>query len=79
MLQVVMEYEGVVVEETTELHREAWRQLAEEEGKSVPLQWALKRADGMKAEQVRCSGWSDPSELDRGSDWQCKPQYYDLS
>ena len=47
-----MEYEGVVVEETLEVHRRAWVQLAEEEGKPVPLQWALKKADGMKAEQV---------------------------
>ena len=48
-----MEYEGVVVEETAEVHRQAWLQLAQEEGKPAPLQWALKRADGMKAEQVR--------------------------
>ena len=47
-----MEYEGVVVEETTAFHHQAWRQLAEEEGKPAPLQWALKRASGMKAEQV---------------------------
>lgn len=47
-----MEYEGVVVEETSDIHRQAWLQLAEEEGKPIPLQWALKRADGMKAEQV---------------------------
>ena len=51
--QVVMEYEGVLVEETQTFHHQAWRQLAEEEGKPAPLQFALKRAAGMKAEQVR--------------------------
>ncbi|KAK9803199.1 hypothetical protein WJX73_001934 [Symbiochloris irregularis] len=49
---VVMEYQGVVVEETYQLHRQAWLQLAEEEGKPVPPQWRLDRTDGMKAEQV---------------------------
>ena len=47
-----MEYEGVVVEETSGIHHQAWLQLAQEEGKAAPMQWALKRADGMKAEQV---------------------------
>ena len=61
-----MEYEGVVVEETTAFHHQAWRQLAEEEGKPAPLQWALKRASGMKAEQVRPIGHS------RGVPWLCE-------
>jgi len=49
---VVVEFEGVVVEDTSDLHTKAWLQLADEEGKSRPLQFALKRAEGMKNEQV---------------------------
>lgn len=49
---VVMEDEGIVVQSTWEAHRHAWLTVAEEEGKPPPLQWALKRAEGMKAEQV---------------------------
>ncbi len=48
-----MEFDGVVVEDTSDLHTKAWLQLADEEGKSRPLQFALKRAEGMKNEQVR--------------------------
>lgn len=47
-----MEFDGVVVEDTSDLHTKAWLQLSDEEGKSRPLQFALKRADGMKNEQV---------------------------
>lgn len=47
-----MEYEGVVVEETSAIHHKAWLQLADEEGKPAPMHRALQRADGMKAEQV---------------------------
>lgn len=50
-----MEYEGVVVEETSAIHHKAWLQLADEEGKPAPMHRALQRADGMKAEQVRAS------------------------
>ncbi|CAL8466503.1 g6039 [Coccomyxa elongata] len=49
---VVVEFDGVVVEDTSDLHTKAWLQLADEEGKSRPLQFALKRAEGMKNEQV---------------------------
>ena len=56
-----MEYEGVVVEETSEIHHRAWLQLADEEGKPAPMQWALKRADGMKAEQVRLAAVIPPT------------------
>ena len=52
ILQVVVEFEGVVVEDTSDLHSRAWVQLAEDEGKSRPLQFALKRAEGMKNDQV---------------------------
>lgn len=50
--QVVVEFDGVVVEDTSDLHTKAWLQLADEEVKSRPLQFALKRAEGMKNEQV---------------------------
>ncbi len=49
---VIMELDGVVVEDTSEAEAHAWLQLAAEEGKPAPLQFALKRALGMKAEQV---------------------------
>eukprot|EP00884_Botryococcus_braunii_P021129 jgi/Botrbrau1/76/Bobra.0022s0066.2 len=49
---VVLEYEGVVVEDNAEFHSRAWAQVAEEEGKPRPLHFALKRAQGMKDEQV---------------------------
>ena len=52
LCQVVVEFDGVVVEDTSDLHTKAWLQLADEEGKSRPLQFALKRAEGMKNEQV---------------------------
>lgn len=48
-----MEYDGVVVEDTSDLQRKAWLQVAEEEGKPPPPQFALSRADGMKNDQVR--------------------------
>lgn len=50
---VILEYEGVIVEDTSELHSKAWEALSKEEGKSRPLHWALKRAEGMKSEQVK--------------------------
>ena len=49
---MVVEFEGVVVEDTSDLHTKAWMQLADAEGKPRPLQFALKRAEGMKNEQV---------------------------
>ena len=49
---MVVEFEGVVVEDTSDLHSKAWMQLADAEGKPRPLQFALKRAEGMKNEQV---------------------------
>ena len=49
---VILEYEGVLVEDTSDLHSKAWEMLGDEEGKSRPFNWALKRAEGMKSEQV---------------------------
>lgn len=40
------------VDDCSDLHTKAWQQLAQEEGKPQPLHWALKRAEGMKNEQV---------------------------
>lgn len=56
------------VEDFSDLHTRAWVQLAAEEGKQQPFAWALKRAEGMKNEQVRfersaCSFISPASEL----------------
>jgi hypothetical protein len=51
-LQVVLEYEGVVMEDNAELHSQAWAKVAEEEGKERPLHFLLQRAQGMKDEQV---------------------------
>lgn len=55
-VQAIFEYEGVVLADTSDLHSKAWEQLAAEEGKARPLQWALRRAQGMKDEQARA--WS---------------------
>ena len=49
---VILEYEGVLVEDTSDLHSKAWQMLGQEEGKPRPFNWALKRAEGMKSEQV---------------------------
>ena len=57
-MQVVVEFEGVVVEDTSDVHSKAWVQLADDEGKSRPLQFALKRAEGMKNDQVHIQSYS---------------------
>jgi len=67
-LGVIFEWEGVIVEDDTQLEKQAWLTLAEEEGKSPPPAFVLKRVEGMKTEhaiaEVLC--WSrDPSELRR--------------
>lgn len=49
---VVMEYDGVVVEDTSHLQRKAWLKVAEEEGRPVPPLFILQRAEGMKNDQV---------------------------
>lgn len=51
-LGVVLEWEGVIVEDDSELERRAWAALAEEEGKRPPPTFVLKRAEGMKNEQA---------------------------
>lgn len=52
LLQVVMEYDGVVVEDTSDLQSRAWQKTAEQEGRRIPLQFQLQRAEGMKNDQV---------------------------
>ena len=47
---VILELE-VCLEECGDSGR-SWQALAAEEGKSPPLQWALRKAEGMKNEQV---------------------------
>lgn len=64
----IFEWEGVIVEDSPELEKQAWIALSQEEGKSPPLAFVLKRIEGMKTEQaiseVLC--WSrDPSETRR--------------
>lgn len=50
---VILELEGVCVEyEYGDVSDRAWLQLAQEEGKPPPPIWALRKAEGMKNEQV---------------------------
>lgn len=67
-LGAIFEWEGVIIEDNPDLEKQAWLALSQEEGKSPPLAFILKRIEGMKNEQaiseVLC--WSrDPAELRR--------------
>ncbi|PON84589.1 HAD hydrolase, subfamily IA [Trema orientale] len=67
-LGAIFEWEGVLIEDNPDLEKQAWLVLAEEEGKSPPPAFILRRIEGMKNEQaiseVLC--WSrDPSQLRR--------------
>ncbi|TXG50515.1 hypothetical protein EZV62_023039 [Acer yangbiense] len=67
-LGAIFEWEGVIIEDNPEIEKQAWLTLAEEEGKSPPPAFILRRIEGMKNEQaiseVLC--WSrDPAELRR--------------
>ncbi|KAK1409039.1 hypothetical protein QVD17_41301 [Tagetes erecta] len=67
-LGAIFEWEGVLIEDNPDLEKQAWLALSQEEGKSAPPAFVLKRIAGMKNEQaiseVLC--WSrDPSELKR--------------
>ncbi|MBA0839325.1 hypothetical protein Goarm_005068, partial [Gossypium armourianum] len=64
----LFEWEGVIIEDNPQLEKQAWLALAEEEGKSPPPAFILRRIEGMKNEQaiseVLC--WSrDPAQLRR--------------
>ncbi|KAM1079971.1 hypothetical protein ACFX2I_014595 [Malus domestica] len=67
-LVVIFEWEGVLIEDNTDLEKQAWLVLSREEGKSPPSAFMLRRIEGMKNEQamseVLC--WSrDPAQLRR--------------
>lgn len=67
-LGAIFEWEGVLVEDNPDLEKQAWLTLAQEEGKSPPPAFMLRRVEGMKNEQaiaeVLC--WSrDPGVLKR--------------
>lgn len=69
-LGVIFEWEGVIIEDNPDLERQAWIALSQEEGKSPPPAFILRRVEGMKNEQaiseVLC--WSrDPAETRRMS------------
>ena len=67
-LAAIFEWEGVIIKDNPELEKQAWLALAEEEGKSPPPVFTLRRIEGMKNEQaiaeILC--WSrDPAEVKR--------------
>lgn len=49
---IIMEYEGVIVEDTFDLHSRAWRQVAQEMGLPQPLGQMLTRTKGIRNEAV---------------------------
>lgn len=49
---VIADYEGVVVDSTLEVHKEAWRQVAVERNLPIPLGSALNRIKGVRDEVV---------------------------
>lgn len=51
-LGAIFEWEGVLIEENPDLEKQAWLALSQEEGKSPPPTFTLKRIDGMKNEQA---------------------------
>lgn len=69
-LGAIFELEGVLIEDNPDHEKQSWLALSQEEGKSPPPAFLLKRIEGMKNEQaiseVLC--WSrDPSRLKRMS------------
>ena len=66
---VILELEGVLVDyEYGDVGTRTWQQLAQEEGKPHPPIWALRKAEGMKNEQVisEVFCWArNPSEVRR--------------
>ncbi|CAN4077729.1 unnamed protein product [Withania somnifera] len=67
-LAAIFEWEGVLTEDNPDLEKQAWLGLSQEEGKSPPPGFILKRIEGMKNEQaiseVLC--WSrDPVQVRR--------------
>ncbi|GKB35387.1 5-amino-6-(5-phospho-D-ribitylamino)uracil phosphatase, chloroplastic-like protein [Tanacetum coccineum] len=67
-LGAIFEWEGVLIEDNPDHEKQSWLALSQEEGKSPPPEFMLRRVEGMKNEQaiseVLC--WSrDPSQLKR--------------
>lgn len=67
-LGAIFEWEGVLIEDNPDLENQSWLTLAQEEGKSPPPTFILRRVEGMKNEQaiseVLC--WSrDPAQVRR--------------
>ena len=67
-LGVIVEWDGVIVEDSSKTERETWLALSLEEGRRPPPAFLLRKLEGMKSEQavseVLC--WSrDPKELRR--------------
>ncbi|XWS61775.1 hypothetical protein CRYUN_Cryun07bG0154600 [Craigia yunnanensis] len=67
-LAAIFEWEGVIIKDNPELEKQTWLALAEEEGKSPPPAFTLRRIEGMKNEQaiaeILC--WSrDPAQVKR--------------
>lgn len=70
-LGAIFEWEGVLIEDNPDLEKQAWLALSQEEGKSPPPAFILRRVEGMKNEQaiseVLC--WSrDPAQVRRMAD-----------
>ncbi|KAE8664751.1 glutamate--cysteine ligase [Hibiscus syriacus] len=51
-LGALFEWEGVIIEDNHQLEKQAWLALTEEEGKSPPPAFILRRIEGMKNEQA---------------------------
>lgn len=67
-LGAIFEWEGVLIEDNPDFEKQSWLALSQEEGKSPPPTFILRRIEGMKNEhaisEVLC--WSrDPSQLRR--------------
>ncbi|PWA49013.1 HAD-like domain-containing protein [Artemisia annua] len=67
-LGAIFEWEGVLIEDNPDHEKQSWLALSQEEGKSPPPEFMLRRIEGMKNEQaiseVLC--WSrDPAQLKR--------------
>ncbi|KAK4721730.1 hypothetical protein R3W88_011963 [Solanum pinnatisectum] len=67
-LATIFECEGVLTEDNPDLEKQAWLALSQEEGKSPPPGFILKRIEGMKNEQAISKDfcWSrDPVQVKR--------------